>query len=272
MRLSFLERSTVGPESGAPILLLHGLVAEAETFRKLGDQLPADRRVVALDLPGMGFSERSRTCDASFGGVAAMVREVIAALGLERPILLGHSYGGVVALRLAASFPGLLRGLILLSPAHPFSRLEDKLVQFYLSPPGRLFAHALPMLPRAVYLAAFRRMPGSRAHLDYRDIEPYLHTLRTPGTIAYVLRLLRSWRSDMAQLAAKLEGCPIELPALLIWGDRDIVVPASTAETLLRHLRASELVTLSGVGHLSNEEAPDECGELIRAWLIGHES
>lgn len=267
-----LERSLSEPEHGAPILLLHGLVAEAETFRKLGDQMPSGRRVVALDLPGAGFSERPTTSDTSFDGIAGTIREVIAALDMKSTVLLGHSYGGAIAMRIAVSFPNLLHGLILLSPAHPFSHHEDKLLRFYLSPPGRLFAHSLPMLPRAVHLLAFRRMPGQRTHFGYRDLEPYLHTLRGRGTIAYLLRLLGSWRSDMNELGTELERHPITTPTLLIWGGSDIVVPASTSANLLKHLQTAEQATLPGVGHLPNEEAPEECGALIRTWLIWHET
>jgi pimeloyl-ACP methyl ester carboxylesterase len=119
---------------------------------------------------------------------------------------------------------------------------------------------------------AFRRMPGQRTNFGYRDLEPYLHTLRGRGTIAYLLRLLGSWRSDMNELGTELEKHPITTPTLLIWGGSDIVVPASTSANLLKHLQTAEQATLPGVGHLPNEEAPEECGGLIRTWLIWRET
>jgi pimeloyl-ACP methyl ester carboxylesterase len=254
------------------VLLLHGLVAGADSFRRLGDELPEDRRVVALDLPGGGFSDRPREGDVSFRGTAEVVAEAMAVLGLERPVILGHSYGGAITLELAAWRPELLDAMILMAPAHPFSQREDPLVRFYLSRPGQWFANLLPRIPKRLMLATFRRMPGDRDNVNYEQIEPYLQTLRYPGTIAYVLRMLKRWKGDMEGLRNALCERRTEVPAFLLWGDLDPVVPASTGAELMRHLGPSEQATLRGVGHLPNDERPEECGSLIRTWLIWRET
>ena len=208
-------------------------------FADLGDELPEDRRVVALDLPGGGYSDRPRDGDASFRGTAELVAEAMAALGMERPVIVGHSYGGAITLELAAWRPELLDAMILIAPAHPFSQREDPLVRFYLSRPGRWFANLLPRIPKRLMLEAFRRMPGDRGNVSYEQIEPYLQTLRHPGTIAYVLRMLKSWKSDMQRLGGCAPGAKTEVPALLLWGERDPVVPAATGMDLMRHLGPS---------------------------------
>ena len=254
------------------MLLLHGLVAGADSFRRLGNELPEDRRVVALDLPGGGYSDRPCEGDVSFRGTAEIVAETLAALGLERPVIVGHSYGGAIALELAAWRPELLDAMILIAPAHPYSQREDPLVRFYLSRPGRWFANLLPRIPKRLMLETFRRMPGDRGNVSYEQIEPYLQTLRYPGTIAYVLRMLESWKSDMECLGNALRERRTEIPAFLLWGELDPVVPASTGAELMRHLGPGEQATLRGVGHLPNDERPEECGSLIRTWLIRRET
>jgi len=270
IRVSILDRpaaAPVGAEKPA-ILLLHGLVAEGETFRKLVELLPPDRRLIALDLPGAGYSERPLQADVSFAGLANVVLEAISTLELRQPILLGHSHGGAVALRLAASHPRLLSGLILLCPAHPFSRYEYKLVRFYLNSIGRLFAHCLPLIPRPVMLFVFKTMPGaSRASFGFRDLEPYLHTLRTPGTVPHLLRLLGTWQSDMYLLGGDLQSTPLTTRTLLLWGTRDIIVPLKTAPRLTDHIADAKLIPLPGAGHLPNEEAPETCAAAITTWL-----
>lgn len=268
LRLSYIERETPSPGSDAPILMLHGLVAGADCFRALGNELPASRRIVALDLPGGGFSDRPTTGDASFRETASLVLDAMSALHLERPVILGHSYGGAITLELAAWQPHLLDAMILIAPAHPFSSKEDPLVRFYLTWPGRCFAHLLPRVPRRLMLETFRRMPGDRTSVTPEQIETYLQTLRHPGTVPYVLRMLKSWKHDMQKLAAALTSHTTGVPALLLWGDLDPVVPASTGAELMRHLGPSEQFTLQGIGHLPNDERPEECGSLIRTWLI----
>jgi pimeloyl-ACP methyl ester carboxylesterase len=247
--------------------MLHGLVAGGDCFRRLGNELPHEHRVVALDLPGGGYSDRPANNDASFHAIAELTADAISALGMVRPVLIGHSYGGAIALQLAAHRPELMRSMILLAPAHPFSGREDPLVRFYLTLPGRCFAHLLPRVPRRVLLQGFRGMPGDRSNLCYEHIETYVQTLRYPQTVPYLLRLLNSWKRDMQALAEALKAGTIDVPALLIWGDRDPVVPASTGRALMRHLARSEQITLSGVGHLPNVERPEQCAELIRTWL-----
>ncbi len=199
--------------------------------------------------------------------VTEVVHEVIDALGLDRPVLLGHSHGGVVALELAQSYPDLLSSLVLLCPAHPFSGREDALVSFYLSRVGRGFARVLPRLPDWLHLLVFRHMPGGRRSLSRAHLAPYLHTLRKPGTVDHLLGLLGSWKDDMQRLRQKMTAAPLTIPTLLIWGDRDVVVPVASAQELTKHLRHAEMFVLRNVGHLPNEEAPEECARLLVDWL-----
>ncbi len=252
----------------APVLMLHGLVAGGDCFRKLADELPDDRRVVALDLPGGGYSDRPLDIDVSFRSIAEIVAEAMMVLGMERPVILGHSYGGAITLELAAWRPELLDAMILIAPAHPFSMREDPLVRFYLGRAGRWFARLLPRLPRRLMLETFRRMPGDRRNVSYEQIEPYMQTLRHPETIPYLLRLLKTWKSDMEKLGNALREQRTEVPAFVIWGELDPIVPASTGAKLMEHLGAGEQATLRGVGHLPSDERPEDCGALIRKWLI----
>ena len=265
--VSVLARRASVPGAEPPLVLIHGLIAAAESFRKLVDLLPADRDCFALDMPGAGYSERPGSGDVSFHGMACAVEELVRLLGLERPVLLGHSHGGAIALRVAASGTLPLSGIVLISTAHPFSRHEDRLVRFYLTWLGRRFARLLPHLPARVLLFGFRRMPGARGSISAEDYAPYLHTIRVPGTIPHVLRMLESWAADMERLGKDLRAQPLAMPALVIWGTRDIVVPVSTATGLMQVLPAGKLVALEGIGHLPIEEAPVACAAAVSGWM-----
>jgi pimeloyl-ACP methyl ester carboxylesterase len=251
------------------ILILHGLVAEAETFAALAAQLQP-RHIIALDMPGNGVSQAAG--DASFHSISEIVQKFAAALGLERPVMLGHSHGGAIALRIAANDPEWPSALVLLCPAHPFSRKEDTLVGFYLSPPGRLFARSIPKMPTWLHRAAFKFMPGMRNHLGDVELAPYLRSLRRQDVIVNTLALLATWHKDMRILEGDLRKRRPSTRALLVWGSKDIVVPPSTAARLVEQLPNAEVVVLKGVGHLPNEEAPIECGRIIDAWLRTREA
>ena len=87
--VSVLVRRAAGPGAKPPVLMIHGLVAAAESFRKLIDHLPADRDYFAIDMPGAGRSERPTSGDVSFQGMAHAVAEAARLLGVESPVLVG---------------------------------------------------------------------------------------------------------------------------------------------------------------------------------------
>lgn len=265
--LSYVEREAVSVSVHAPILLLHGLIATGETFASLIAELPENRRVVALDLPGAGFSERSMTADVSFAGMAQLVCGFMQQVGLEEPVLLGHSHGGACALRLAMSFPELLRALVLLAPAHPWSGQERAIIAFYLSGFGRRFAQLMPYVPEPLHWWAFKSMSGPKGKRDRSVLKYYRDSGKVPGTVNHTLRLLSTWQADMDRLRGDLEAQPIQLPTLILWGDHDPVVPERTSAALEEHFTQCRHITLPGIGHLPNEEAAELCGQHIRAWL-----
>lgn len=264
--VSYLEQGS--PKPGEPTLvLLHGLMGTAATFIPLMEALSPERHVIAVDLPGAGKSDRDPRVSPHLWSISQCVSGILTSLNLEGPILVGHSHGGAVALHLAASEPGRVSALVLLAPAHPYFRHADQIISFYLSPLGRAFAHTMPWYPEWVQMAGLRSMAGPESWDSRERLAPYRENLRTQGTIPFLLRLLRTWHSDMRELRHLLEA-PFRLPTLLLWGDHDRAVPASTAADLLKHLRLAELKVLAGVGHRPAEERPALCARLIEAWWL----
>ncbi len=237
----------------------------AATFGPLLRALPADQHAVAIDLPGAGMSERNSQLSASLPSVSRCVSEILTFLRLDRPVLVGYSHGGAVALHLAASEPRAVRSLVLLAPAHPFFGHADQIIRFYLSPLGVVFAHTLPWYPKWLQMFGLRRMAGPSSDDSPARLMPYRENLRTRGTVGHLLRLLRTWHTDMRELRHLLEA-PFRIPTLLIWGDHDRAVPLSTAGLLRGRLRRSELQVLTGVGHRPAEEQAEVCAELIEDW------
>lgn len=264
-RLSYLEKGERA--AGEPsLVLIHGLMGTAATFLPLLAEIAEDRHVIALDLPGAGGSERDPKMGASLANATESVINALDALELERPVLVGHSHGGSVSMYLAALHPERTRGLVLLAPAHPFFRHGDQLIAFYLSPLGKVFAHTMPWYPQWVQMAGLRRMAGPRSWDSPERLVPYRENLRTRGTIPHLLKLLRTWHTDMKELRDLLQ-CPFRAPTLLIWGDHDRAVPVSTAESLQRRLLRSDLRVFEGVGHRPAEERPKLTAAVIEEWL-----
>jgi pimeloyl-ACP methyl ester carboxylesterase len=103
--------------SGPPLLLIHGLAGQMRNFtHSLLDRLKGDYRVIILDRPGCGYSTRPRRASAAISAQARTISHLIQSLGLERPLVVGHSMGGAIALSLALNHPEQVGGLALLAP------------------------------------------------------------------------------------------------------------------------------------------------------------
>lgn len=269
--VNYVEREAVRTQNtgpiGPPVLLLHGLLATAETLTELMAGLPADRRVVGVDLLSAQPADRAKKLDVSQASLAGLIHDCMKSIGLVQPVLVGHSHGGVLALRIAATRPTTLTGLVLLSPAHPFGGYRSRVVNFYLRQPGRMLALTIPFAPRWLILRAYNQAAGSQSRIRMRHLRPYLKVLRNRNTLRRVLEILQTWDADMYGLREALAKVPIAVPTLLLWGDEDAVVPIASAAELQEHLAASERVTLPGRGHLLAEEAPEECARFISEWL-----
>jgi pimeloyl-ACP methyl ester carboxylesterase len=154
-KLHVLELGASTPSDQLPIVLVHGASGNLQDLRlALGHQLAAKRRVILVDRPGHGWSDRpGGAADASPARQAALIAQALGRIGVERFVLLGHSLGGAVASALALGFPARVAGLVLLAPVtHPW---EGGLAWYnaILSTPviGPLFARTVA-LPLSVLL------------------------------------------------------------------------------------------------------------------------
>jgi pimeloyl-ACP methyl ester carboxylesterase len=171
-----------------------------------------------------------------------------------------------VALTLAANYPGRVKNLILHAPANPYSQLGDPLINFYLTGLGNWFAHHIATLPEPMQALALGRMYGDPSRLRDGSLGKYIGSLKVPGTVDYVLSMLRTWFADMEKLKSALAQVR-PIPALLLWGDRDRAVSLESAQELRRCFDHSEFELLPGAGHLPYEECPETLARLANSFL-----
>ena len=253
--------------TGPDLILLHGLLGTASTWELTLPGLAGESTISAVDALGIGESERVPGIDATLEAQASRIVEFMDASAIRCADFLATSHGGAVALMLAAKYPARVKSLLLHAPANPFSHLADPLVRFYLSGLGTWFAHRITSLPEPMQALALGRMYGDPTQLREGSLGKYINSLRVPGTVAYVLSILRAWFDDMGKLELALKHVR-QFPTLLLWGDRDRAVSLESAQQLRRCFDRVELAELPGTGHLPYEECPETLTRLVNSFLV----
>ena len=254
VRLHYSDRG-----EGSPVVLIHGNAVTGDDWNTSGvaEQLLRGHRVIIFDRPGFGYSERPRGRMWTATQQAELLHEALRRLGVERPVVVGHSWGTMVALELAANHQADTAGLVLVSGYYFWTLRPDVLLvaagaipvlgdilRYTVSPLlGRL---QMPLLKWAMFSPA--RVPA-RFQAEYSPamaLRPSQiratsvdGTLMIPGALAL--------RGDYKNMA---------LPVTIIAGDGDKVVFKRRSERLAANIRGSVLHVVKGAGHMVHHLAP----------------
>lgn len=256
---------------GAPLLLLHGLLGYSFSWRYAIPSLSHYATVHALDMPGVGLSDRPRGLDCCLRANAARLLRFLDAVGVAECDLLGTSHGGAVAMMGAALAPERIRRLILVAPVNPWSthgRMMAALLSNRLIAP--IFLRAAPHFQIAHSLV-LRRLYGDSARIRPGTLEGYSAPLAIPGAFEYGLSALRSWVRDLRELQSMLPRIA-HIPALLVWGSADAAVDPVSASRLRENFKNCRLVIFEGVGHLPYEEVPEQFNRAVIEFLVAGKS
>ena len=243
---------------GSTVLLIHGMGGSSQTWREVLPHLAARHRVIAPDLLGHGQSDKPRA-DYSLGAFAVWLRDLLYQLGVSRVTLVGHSLGGGVAMQFAHQHPEYVERLVLISSGGLGPELGHTLR--LMSAPGAEFV--LPVIAPQKVVALGERLRGWLASVGVRSAQAdetwnaYI-SLADPKTRVAFLRTLRSVVDYRGQAVSAFNKMHFTsgMPALLIWGEQDRLIPAAHGHDAHEALPGSTLVTLPGVGHFPQVEAP----------------
>jgi pimeloyl-ACP methyl ester carboxylesterase len=265
-RIHWLEKGQGG--QGPPLLLIHGLCGQTGNFTySLMDRLASTHRVIAFDRPGSGHSTRAADTNGSLVQQAALVAELIGALGLERPVVVGHSLGGAIALMLALNHPDRVRALALVAP----------LTQPQAEPPPAFKLLAIRSAGLRALVAWTVATPWSILHsaqvlkaifsphtgpLDFATRGGGLLTLRAANFI-HASQDMAAVEIDLPPLARRYGelACPVGI--LFGRGDQ-ILDPQRNGEQTAACNPARVQLTLTEGGHMLPVSAPDEVAGFIR--------
>ena len=227
IRTRYRRLGSAGPD----VLVLHGWAARIESMTPILNGLASALTVHAVDLPGSGESGPPPRQPWGHDEYVAWTRALIAALGLERPSIVGHSRGGAIAFKLAAEHPELIGRLILVNAA---GIRPKRTLRYYRRVAVAKFAkHVLRRVGPAGRRAQ-ERLAARSASSDYAQAGAMRPTL------------VKLVNEDLAALLPRVTAS-----TLLIWGDGDDATPVSDAQTMERLIPDAGLVVFEGAGHFA---------------------
>jgi pyruvate dehydrogenase E2 component (dihydrolipoamide acetyltransferase) len=247
------------PDATETIVFLHGLGGAQSTWASVLGDFASIHRIAAIDLPGHGASDKPSpdSADYSIPGLAAKVGEVLEQLELSPAVLVGHSLGGAAAIQLALERPKLVRALVLVNSVALGPEISGELLDRIESEPSREEARRL--------LELFFE---NRRYILERGIDDMFAARAAPGADAAVKAIAASAFSRDGQNLVLIDRLgDLEAPVLLIWGERDRVVPATHAVAAATAVPTSWLEIMEGVGHVPQVEAAAAFSGIVNRWL-----
>ncbi len=252
--------------SGPVIVLIHGMAGRSDTWRFVMPALAEHFTVIAPDLLGHGQSAKPRG-DYSLGALASGVRDLLVALGHDRATLLGQSLGGGVAMQFVYQFPTRCERLVLVSSGGLGD--EVNLLLRALTLPGAEFV--LPVActnwvhDTGVTVAGWLRRAGLRPGPHLEEIWESYGSLADGETRASFLQTLRSVVDYSGQRVSATDRLYLAsaLPTLIMWGDRDHIIPVHQGFATHEAIPGSRLEIFEGVGHFPHCERPERFVDVL---------
>ncbi|WP_427007480.1 alpha/beta fold hydrolase [Pseudarthrobacter sp. H2] len=267
------EPVVVTPETRT-ILVIHGFRGDHHGLLRVADQLP-DMRLIMPDLPGFGSSAAFEGGGHSVDRYGRFIGGFMAALGLgPETVLLGHSFGSIVAAHFVAANPGAVSELILINPiAAPALEgpkgVMTKLAVLYYEAAARLPAQLGLALLRSQLIV--RAMSEAMAKTRDKDLRRFVHAQHSAYFAAFADRdsLLEAFKASVGSNVSEVGGA-LTLPVLLIAGEKDEIAMLPDQHKLVALLPDGTLEVIPGVGHLIHYETPEPAAGFIRRFLKDH--
>jgi pimeloyl-ACP methyl ester carboxylesterase len=255
---------------GPPIVLIHGMLNSSSHWRSVALELARDYTVIAPDLIGHGDSAAPRG-DYSLGAHAASIRDLLAAIGLDRASIVGHSLGGGVAMQFFYQFPQRVERLVLVSSGGLGHEVTASLRSAAL--PGVSPLLAMTIRPRLVGALAHGgkllrdRGVGAGVYLQAaaRALRP-LQSAESRGAFLQTLRAVIDVHGQRVSATDRLYLLEA-LPTMIVWGERDNTIPLAHGREAHAAIPHNRFETIAGAAHFPHLEEPDALSALLRDFM-----
>ncbi|OBH04547.1 MULTISPECIES: alpha/beta fold hydrolase [unclassified Mycobacterium] len=258
--------------SGPALLLIHGVGDNSKSWEPVHAKLAQRFTVIAPDLLGHGESDKPHA-DYSLPAFANGMRDLLAVLGIERVTVVGHSFGGGVAMQFAYQYPQLVERIVLVS-AGGVDKDVSMALRLAAMPMG---AEALGVLRAPGVMPAIRlvgravqtTLGSTKFGRDAADVVDLLEGFLDPAGLAAFARTLRSVVDARGQYVTMLDRSYLvkSVPVQIIWGEDDLIIPVDHAHTAHAAMPGSRMEIFTDSGHMPFHDHPDRFVEVVERFV-----
>ncbi len=264
------KRAYIKAGSGPALLLLHGLGCDHTTWLPVIATLARRYTVIAPDLLGHGQSDKPRA-DYSVGGYANGMRDLLTVLGIDKVTVVGHSFGGGVAMQFAYQFPERTERMILVAPGGIGREVTPAIRAISL--PGFQLAMGLATVPGVLQAAklGLRALAASgvshaRDLDEVAEIVQHLSDRKARAAITHVVRAVVDWRGQVVTMADRAY-LTHAMPMCVVWGKDDAVIPVSHADLASKIAPESTVEVIPNAGHFPHKDHPQRFVKIVNDFI-----
>lgn len=238
-----------GPKTAPALVFLHGFGSSLHTWESWATVLEKDYRVIRLDLPGFGLSGENAANDFSDAHDLAVIMGLLDTLQVSKASFVGNSLGGKLAWQIASAYPERVEKLVLISP----DGFASEGFEYNKQPDSSFMLSAMVWtLPKPVLKMSLLPAYADPNSLTTSMLNRYHDLMCAPGVRKSIATRVKQTLLKDPQPMLK----SIRADTLLIWGERDAMIPIANANDYIHAIARSRLVVLPNIGHLPQEEQP----------------
>jgi len=249
-----------GPRNARVLVLIHGFGSSLHTWDAWAKELERSYRVIRFDMPGAGLSPPDPKRDYTDPRVTGLIASLMDQVNIPHATLIGNSIGGRIAWTMAASHPERVDALVLIAPdgfASPFLQYGETIKAPVILKASKYFLPQWALKPNLA--AAY----ADKEKLSDETLNRYHELLLASGNRAALIDRLE--QTVITDPIPRLSS--ITAPVLLLWGEKDGIIPISNAQDYLDALPNARLATLPGLGHVPMEESPEQSLAPVQEFL-----
>ncbi|HUW73192.1 MAG TPA: alpha/beta hydrolase [Methyloceanibacter sp.] len=249
-----------GPRDAPAVFMVHGFGSSLHTWEPWARALEDDYRVIRFDLPSSSLSPPDPAGDYTDARTMQVLTALMNRLGIEKASMIGNSIGGRIAWRFAAENPARVEKLVLISP----DGFESPGIAYGQKPKVPTMVNAMQYaLPKPLLRTNLAAAYGDPSKLTDKTVDRYYDLMLAPGVRgAMIARMKQTVREDPVPLLRRIQA-----PVLLVWGEKDAMIPFSNASDYAKVLPQSTLASFPELGHVPQEEAPEKSLVPVEAFL-----